>query len=249
MKALAYLMILGCLHVSPGRAQVFEVASVKANKAGDAGGEGATRESVSHSPDSLTMRNVTLKTCLRWAYDVADYQIAGPGWIGSHRYDILAKAATPASPEQLRVMLQALLASRFKVTLHREKKELPVYELVVARASPKLVRAEDGGDSSMRPGDGDLVFQNYSMAEFADRLPGIPFRVDRTVVDRTGLPGAWNFKLKIADNAAAMKSGFEHADGPAVFDVVRQIGLRLDARKDLLEILVLDSAEKIPLEN
>jgi uncharacterized protein (TIGR03435 family) len=232
-----------------GFAQTFEVASVRPNKIGNAGGEKSTRESISIEPGSLTLRNVILRSCIKWAYGVADYQITGPAWLGTQRYDIMGKAGSPASAEQLKQMLQALLASRFSLALHRETKELPVYELMVAKSGAKLTKAEGEGESSMRPGEGDLVYHNYSMAEFAEKLPGIPFRVDRAVVDKTRLTGLYDFKLKIAGNAAEMKSGLEHADGPLVFDVLQQIGLRVQARKDPVEILIIDRAEKNPVEN
>ena len=249
MRIPVWLLVIGVMAVTSSHAQTFEAASVKPDKAGNAGGEGSTRESISHNPGGLTMRNVTLKSCIRWAYGVADYQVSGPAWIGSERYDIQARAGAPAAQEQLRVMLQELLASRFHLALHRETRELPVYELVEARSGAKLTPAKGEGDSDMRPGDGDLAYRRYSMAEFAERLSGIPFRVDRTVVDKTGLSGVYDFKLKISANAAEMKSSFEHADGPLVFDVLQQIGLRLRARKGPIEMLVIDRAEKNPVEN
>jgi len=66
------------------------------------------------------MRNVSLKSAIRWAYHVMDYQVSGPDWLGFERYDIAARAAGPVPEEQMRTMLQALLAERFKITLHRE---------------------------------------------------------------------------------------------------------------------------------
>jgi uncharacterized protein (TIGR03435 family) len=165
------------------------------------------------------------------------------------RFDVLAKAARPEPVDQLRLMLQALLASRFNVVLHRETKELPVYELLVAKDGPRLRQSETEGESSMMLGEGDLIYRHYRMAEFADKLAGIPFRVDRTVIDKTNLPGQYDFKLKIAANGTEMKAGFERFEGPAVFDILRQIGLRLQARKDSIEMLVIDHADRNPAEN
>lgn len=248
MRAPTWLILSGLAAVAAMNGQTFEVASVKPNRAGNSGGEGGARESISFNPGSLTMRNVTLKSCIRWAYGVADYQVSGPPWIGSQHYDIEARAGSAVSPEQLRLMLRELLASRFQVALHRESRDLPVYELTAASAGSRLQRSEGEGAAEMRPGDGDLIYRHYSMADFAEQLAGIPFRVERTVVDKTGLEGTYDFRLKISTNEAEMKNSFEHADGPVVFDVLRQIGLRLQARRDPVEVLVIDRAEKNPAE-
>lgn len=245
MKVLALILSAASLY-----GQTFEVASVKPAKSAAANSKEGPQEKITVDPGSLTMRSVTLRSCIHWAFGVADYQISGPGWLATERYDIQGKTAAPATPEQLRGMLRALLASRFGVALHRETKELPVYELVVGRNGPKLKPSADDADSGMRPNmDGELVYTHYTLAEFAEKMTGIPFRVDRTVVDKTALAGAYDFKLKIADNAAEMKRGFEREDGPTPSDILQQIGLKLEARRDPIEILVIDKAERNPAEN
>src|SRR5580698_7072684 len=107
--------------------QSFDVASVKPNRAGI--GENAPREKITASPGSLTMQSVSLQTCIKWAYGLRDFQISGPGWLTSERYDIVAKASGPSTGAELRVMLRSLLADRFKLRSHVETKEKPVYEL------------------------------------------------------------------------------------------------------------------------
>src|SRR5580698_1440519 len=116
--------------------QSFDVASVKPNRAGI--GENAPREKITASPGSLTMQNVSLQTCIKWAYGLRDFQISGPGWLASEKYQIAAKAPGPAPEPELRLMLRALLSERFKLKTHMETKEKPVYELVVAKNGPKL---------------------------------------------------------------------------------------------------------------
>ena len=113
------------------------------------------------------------------------------------------QAGAPVPADQLKIMPQTLLVSRFSLVLNRETRKLPVYELLVARQSPKLTQAQsatspaDGvAESSMQPGEGDLVCRNYSMKEFAEKLAGIPFRVDRAVVNKTGLPRNLRFQAK-----------------------------------------------------
>jgi uncharacterized protein (TIGR03435 family) len=221
----------------------FEVASVKVSRVWQAGGEGSKREKISVSPGSLTMRNVNLSSCLQWAYMVRFYQIEGPGWLNSDRYDILAKTSEPAPAVQLRLMLRALLAQRFKLTLHRESKPLPVYELAVAKGGPRLPASKGDGDSAMWVSGGSFVFQNMSMADFAERLSGLR-GTERPVVDRTGIEGTFDFTLATA--AAAILQD----DGPSIFTLIQeQLGLKVEPRKALLEIIAVDHAERVPSEN
>ena len=232
----------------------FEVASVKVNQQGSAGGEGRERESISAEHGSLTMRNVSLNSCLRWAYSVRDFQISGaPAWFATERYDIAAKAASPASVDEMKTMLQALLAERFHLKIRSEKKALPVYALIVGKIGKngsKLRASGTEGTAVMRPGDGVLIFQKISMPEFADRLSARPFSIDRPVVDRTGINGIYDFDLKLADNAAELKRSLERNDGPSIFDVVQQqLGLKLEPQKSPLDNLIVEHAEKIPVAN
>ena len=87
----------------------FDVASVRVSGIGKAGGEGSRRESIEFTPDSVTMRNVSLKSAIQWAYHVMEYQVTGPEWLSTERYDIVAKSAAPVSEQQLRSMAQVLL--------------------------------------------------------------------------------------------------------------------------------------------
>src|SRR6266853_36572 len=90
----------------PGRPIHFHgPARATRSQIGKAGGEGSRRENVNSSPGSLTMRNVSLSSCIRWAYNVKQFQVSGPAWLESERYDVLAKAADPAPTDQLRLML------------------------------------------------------------------------------------------------------------------------------------------------
>jgi len=90
----------------------FSVASIRQAAIGSQGEKGLARENIAHAPDSLTMRSVTIKRCIQWAWDVADFQVAGPAWISSDRFDIVAKAGMPASETDLRLMLRSLPAAR-----------------------------------------------------------------------------------------------------------------------------------------
>ena len=145
---------------------VFEVASVKPNLMSKAGGEGSRRERVNTSPGSLNMRNTSLSSCIKWAYDIGEFQIAGPNWLGGERFDVVAKAAGPANDEELKVMLQALLADRFKLAVHRETKVMPVYVLGLAKNGSKMHASEGDGEPGINPIRGREVIgiQRTSMA-------------------------------------------------------------------------------------
>ena len=133
------LILLAIAPASLAFAQpAFEVASVKPNPNAKAGGEGSARETIDSAPGSLTMRNVSLRSCVRWAYGLRDYQLTAPASTAAERYDIVAKATGPAPVNQLRLMLQTLLAERFQLALHRESRELPVFALTVAKNGPRL---------------------------------------------------------------------------------------------------------------
>jgi len=135
----------------------FEVASVKPAapitgnfiRMGMRGGPGTP------DPGQISYSNVTLKNVLTNAYGVKGFQISGPGWLDSERYDIVAKLPRGATKEQFMVMLQNLLAERFKLTLHREKRDLPMYALVVGKNGPKLKESVD--DPPPKEGDAPKV--------------------------------------------------------------------------------------------
>ena len=134
----------------------FEVASVKPAEPQTGmgirvmmrGGPGSA------DPGQITYSNVSLKNVLTIAYAVKGYQINGPKWLDSERFDIVAKIAKGATKEQFQLMLQNLLAERFKLTLHHETKELPMYALVVGKSGPKLKESveEDPAAGAGSPG-------------------------------------------------------------------------------------------------
>jgi uncharacterized protein (TIGR03435 family) len=199
------------------------------------------------------MRNVTLRYCIRWAYDVKDFQVIAPGWLTYGRYDITAKTSESVPIERLRLMLQSLLADRFGMSLHREIKELSAYALRTTSRKPGLQVSNSGAPSSMRPNGGALEFHNMSMGELAERLSGRPFSIDRPVIDRTGQAGAFDFTIKLAGSDAELKSSLERGeldhDTSLFTNPLRELGLRLLSEKGPVEMLVVDSAQRKPIEN
>jgi uncharacterized protein (TIGR03435 family) len=203
-------------------ATAFEVASIRPNSVWKAGGEGNSRSKIEFTPDRLTMRNVDLSECIQWAYGVQFYRISGLNSLKPERYDIFAKAEGPVPVSQLEAMLQDLLAKRFDLTLHRETKMLGVYALVSAKGGPKLPtpKADDAllaahsSESLPHVEDGNFVFHDTSMPEFAEKLSQLR-DIDRPVVDRTGIKGVFDITLKGAATAMLQP------DGLSLFTLVR----------------------------
>jgi uncharacterized protein (TIGR03435 family) len=233
------LLLAACL----AHAASFEVASIKPAAVSRTVHEGGNRARIEYSPDSLTMRNVALTDCIQWAYRVEYYQFPQLQSLDSTSYDILAKASGPVPLSQLRLMLQQLLADRFKLTLHHETKEIPVYELTVAKGGPKLPDprpADDhhGVENLPRIQDGSFLFQESSMPEFAAKLSQL-YGIDRPVVDKTGITGYYDIVFKGA--AAAQRQ----PDGPSLYTLIQeQLGLKLVAAKGPMDVIVIDRAEK-----
>jgi uncharacterized protein (TIGR03435 family) len=141
------------------------------------------------------------------------------------------------------------LAERFQFQVHRETKELPVYALVVTKTGPKLHTAEPGGNTEMRGDNGSFVFRSTSMPQFAANLSTLA-SVDRPVLDRTAIPGVFDFGLKFAESSLEMKRQTIQGDGPSIFTLIQeQLGLKLEAQKGPVEMLVIDHAERIPTGN
>ena len=226
---------------SDAQPAAFEVASIKPS-AIPAGREGGNRSRVEYTSTSLTMLNVSLLECVEWAYGVDSFQVSS-AHLSADSYDILARAASPAPVTQLRIMLQDLLASRFKLVLHRESRMLPVYELTVAKGGPRLPpstgpSAVRGAESLPRVEGDSFAFTDVSMPEFARmfaKLRGI----DLPVIDHTGIAGNYDLVLRTAPDAA------REGDTAALFAIVqRELGLKLTAAKTPLEVVVIDHAGK-----
>jgi uncharacterized protein (TIGR03435 family) len=145
-------------------------------------------------------------------------------------------------------MLQTL-TDRFQLQFHRETKELPVYALVAAKSGPKLHKAEPGSNTSMQGENGAFVFQGTSMPQFAEDLSTLS-QVDRPVLDRTGIPGVFDFNLKFGESNEEIKRAFIAGDGASIFTLIQeQLGMKLEARKGPIEMLVIDRVERAPSEN
>jgi uncharacterized protein (TIGR03435 family) len=232
----------------PAGPRAFEVASVKRTTPPLSGG---INSSTRLDPGRLTCTNVSLKKLIYESYGVKDYQVAGPDWLGTEIYDIAATLPPGTTGDEVLLMIQTLLAERFKLAIHRDSKELPVYALVVGKGGSKLEEVEFGrGSTSGSPGKltGTRVAIR-NLTEFLSRQTGRP------VLDMTGLKGFYNFTLTYTPDEApsAPAPGTpipESAAGASLFSAIQeQLGLKLEARKASVEILVVDHAEKVPTEN
>jgi uncharacterized protein (TIGR03435 family) len=230
-------------------APAFEVASIKISQIGKAGGEGSRRENTQVSPGSLNMRNVSLKTAIRWAWHVMDFQVTGPDWIANERYDIMAKASGPAPDPELRLMLQALLADRFKLAVHRQTKEMSAYALVVGKNGPKFHESAAEGESSLVPDQKTMkvVVQRTPVSQLVEMLSNV---LRSPVVDQTELKGRYDITLELAKYIPD-RSSTEPMDPLTIITrgLQDELGLKLEPRKLPLDLVIVDHAEKIPVEN
>jgi uncharacterized protein (TIGR03435 family) len=307
---------------APAAAPAFEVATIKQAPALDPSkiATGQLHLGMNNDAGHVDIGFFSLSDLIRTAYRIKPYQLSGPGWMSDQRWDIQAKIPEGASADQVPEMLQALLAERFKLSIHRSTTDHSIYALIVGKNGSKLKDAEpdptpaaaaDGppatppgspgsretvigtGDNQVRikpnaGGRGAMVtspkfgnlkismgdagvmrmeFSKMKMADLADLLS--PF-VDRPVLDMTELKGSYQVGLdltaedlmKVARSAGmgAMAPGpsvpvatlpLDAASTPtgSVFSAIEKLGLKLDARKAPVEMIVVDHLEKTPTEN
>ncbi|MGA2195866.1 MAG: TIGR03435 family protein [Bryobacteraceae bacterium] len=250
--------IAGCCLAFSQTAWKFEVASVK-----PAGG-GPSGPSTAIDPGMVSFRNTNLRNLLMRAYVLRNYQIQGPGWIDTERYDLDAKVPEGAPLDQVPAMLRDLLTARFQLVTRRETKEENVYVLTVGRNGPKLAKSQ----TVMRPGPdsapnlmanqielnaGRLSVPGVTMAHFANTLAGL---VGHPVLDETGIEGVFDVNLNVQmSEIAAIRAG-PAADAMQASEptntlaaAIKELGLNWGTRKAPIERLVVESAVRVPLGN
>jgi uncharacterized protein (TIGR03435 family) len=237
----------------------FEAASVKRTD------RGVITNSM--GPGTVVLKGDTLKIVLAEAFQVKGYQIAGPSWLDEDCFEIIAKMPEGAASDQIPAMLQALLAERFKLAAHKENRPRPVYALVVEKSGPKFKEADLNfrrtgprpGEVKFRSGPDARGFKgSMTMAALVHFLSN---SVDRPVQDFTGLKGTYDIDLSWApdrgidrpsSSAVPADPGGELPTAPTatVFTAIRDsLGLRLEARNEPVEMLVIDHVERVPIEN
>jgi bla regulator protein blaR1 len=241
----------------PEKRPAFEVATIKPADSGSG------VRIIGFSRIGLTVKNIPLQTLLRVAFGFEDDRILGaPASVMTERFDIEAKVAEPDLPawgkltfEERRRMLQPLLEDRSKLKFHYETKVLPVYLLVIAKGGSKMKEFQPPGDpqtNGMRlTGRGQIEAHGTSMDSMCHELSQ---QVGRTVLDRTGLTGKYDFTLEfdpdgLAPMAGPAQSGQPGAPPPdsgkpSLFTAVQeQLGLKLESQKAPVSVVVIDHIE------
>lgn len=273
VAGLAVAVIFGLMYVTEGRGETqaedaaaklpaFEVASIKPDKSG------TPMIMFRLTPDGINVANTPLKMLIQQAYGIEENQVIGfPNGLNSERYDIEAKVDSSdvaklheLDPHQRMRMLQPVLAERFQLKVHRETRDLPVYELVLAKGGPKFHEAKPGDtypngikgpDGHSGPGlvwiqDGQLTCQGIGMVELTRLLSQ---RLGHNVLDKTGLTGKYDLAMQWPppeDRPGAMFDAGENAadSGPSIFTVIQeQLGLKLESHRAPVEVLVIDHVE------
>ena len=246
MKLVVTLMAVS-VGVALGQADpVFEAASVKRVTSGPNPGD--IPRNMDSNPGHFAMYNVPLRYVIEWAYNLKDYEIVGPDWIkADERYDIVAKAEGPVPADKIRLMVQALIVERFQMKSHTEKKELSCYVLMPGKKASKLKEAAPDGQPTISGSPTGTTFHNQPVSRFTFMLTR---RLDRPVLDLTGLKGTYDFTIDLSGLGFGGNPPPPESTGPSVFAAVQDdLGLKLEARKQPIDILVIDSVEKIPVQN
>ena len=234
----------------------FEVASIKPSPASQPG------YGFNVTATELRSPNISLAAMILFTYELHASQVSGlPGWAETAPYQIVAKlpAGGDATDDQIRTMLKNLLQSRFGLAFHTEKRELPVYAIGIGKNGPSGIKMVINDKSGMRIGSqrpGRVSFQGATMSNLATQLQ---LRVlDRPVVDQSGLTARYDFTLDwrpdefqfprfaAAQRAAAIAAAEASPDLFTAFQ--EQLGMKLEAKKAALDVLVIDSVSK-PSEN
>lgn len=229
----------------------FEVATIKPTKPGE------QRTFLVWRGNDMQVVNFSLASLLKFAYGVQDKQILGaPDWVNTDRFDISAKPDTPGQPngDQLKEMVQKLLADRFALKLHKDEKEMGAYVLTVGKDGPKM--KQNTSNPNGLPGlffgpIGTLHVMNATMENFTGLMQSTV--LDRPVVDKTGLTGRWDFTLKwTPDESQFTGMGIKipppAADdpnpAPPLFTAIQeQLDLKLEAQKTQVPVLVIDHVD------
>jgi len=276
--ATAFLMLAALgLCEAPQKEATFEVASIKAINGPDGPFAGRPMPAFyaenfiflggpgSSDPGRINYTGVTMRMLVARAYSLRFDQIAGPSWIDEQHYQLVANVPRESDDGRVRLMLRSLVTERFQMQLHREKKIVPIYALVVVKGGPKLKPAEAPEQltdpkkeaerergakarfASRRPGEQHFHLPSASVAKIIDYLS---ISVDRPVLDRTELQGKFAADLTYFRSPRGQEAENAVPPGPSVFEAVKaQLGLELLPTKGEVELLVIDQATRLPTAN
>jgi uncharacterized protein (TIGR03435 family) len=206
------------------------------------------------------LRTATMVDLIRTAYGVeANNVVGGPAWLDTDRFDVIANAPPASTPETLKLMLQSLLADRFKLVVHNDTKALSGYVLTFAKRSSQLKEADPASGktgcqpASSEPTPGGIPFVSYScrnvtMEAFAQTLRGMApgYTGGNLIVDQTELKGVWDFDIKWNGRAQVANAG---SDGISLFGAIEKLGLKLSLQNVPLSVIAVDSVNRKPTDN
>lgn len=226
----------------------FEVASIKvvAEDAVTTCGDLPCANLTPRVVDPQRFRAMTALTApmglIEWAYGVRNFQVVGgPDWLSHEKFEIQATAGRSSDPDQFKRMMQQLLEDRFRLRVHRETRQVPIYSLVVSRKDSRLTPSKDPapgpGDIEVRPGR--LFGRGATMAMLAMILTD---NLERPVINRTGLDGHYDFNVTFEPPPPSSGNVFTPI-GAAIFGPIQDLGLRIESQKDAVEVLVIDGVE------
>jgi uncharacterized protein (TIGR03435 family) len=214
----------------------FEVASVKPHA--DTGG---TQAGIEENESSVRIGNLPLRTVIAIAYGVMESRVVGPGWLQRRTFDVVAKPPAGYQRRQLGVLLQNLLADRFKLLAHREQREVQGYVLRVDRGGHKL-RESTGQKTFLTGRPGLIAGHGRSIAEITPLLSQM---VSGPVVDETALRGAYDITLQWTAQLSGTNTGAEPE--VSIFTALReQLGLRLEPSRTYADFVIVDSVAETP---
>jgi uncharacterized protein (TIGR03435 family) len=254
-KAVALSLLIALFGPQPIQCQTitrpqFEAASIKPVP-------GSMDSAYGTLPGRLSIVNGRLPIIIMEAYGLKQsFQlVGGPAWIRSARYDIQAKAQGVPAPDQLMLMLQDLLEDRFKLKVHRETRELPVFLLTLAKGGPKEFKAgtcvlpdpiKPTVESGPYCGRNQLLRGRWdgSNIDLTKVVDGLSVLLDRKIIDKTGLTGLFDIHLELPPDSPSVDDA-----APSLNTVLQeQLGLKLESGKGPVEIIVIDHIER-PTEN
>jgi uncharacterized protein (TIGR03435 family) len=219
----------------------FAVASIKPNHAAACDGWWDFR--ASHG--TLVTENAPLRRIISRAYNLTDDRVSGPAWIDSECFDVRAKSSHEVPDRELMPMLQELLKERFHLVARRESGERPILALLVDKGGPKLRPYDDASSGPPSVHDSRILFMARQLPDLCERLGKV---TGRPVVDRTGLDGDYQIELTYSPFGSP---SVDQADPSSdmVSAARTQLGLRLEAQRGSVEVLKVESVDKVPTRN
>ncbi|MGP8259718.1 MAG: TIGR03435 family protein [Acidobacteriaceae bacterium] len=200
----------------------------------------------------IVIENQSVNSLMVFAYAIHQQQIVdGPAWLDTRKYDIVGQADVEGVPNlrQIQEMLQKLLESRFNLRLHREKRDLAIYTITVAKGGPRLAKSPDSANglpTQSGSGSGGQQVRKFTNNTMSDFALGMQAFMDRPVVDKSGLAGRYDFVLKWTPDES---NTTDPNAAPGIFTAVQeQLGLKLEPAKGPTDVLVVDHIEE-PSEN